>query len=146
MVHLRTNFNEILIEIPTFSFRKIHLTMSSGRWWPFCRGLNVLISVLGNRATMTGEWNIILQKEHVWTLPALGVKTWYACWWPAEMPTLPSGNTEHLSLRYRFWLQNTERNFAIPWNTDLGCRIQSTNHTRYFVKQIFSLQWNECKS
>ena len=38
-----TNFSEMLIEIPTFSFKKIHLTMSFGKWRPFCLGLNVLI-------------------------------------------------------------------------------------------------------
>ena len=39
---LGTNFSEILIEIHTFSFKKIHLKMSSGKWRPFCLGLNVL--------------------------------------------------------------------------------------------------------
>ena len=39
---LGTNFSEMLIEIHTFSFKKIHLKMSSGKWWPFCLGLNVL--------------------------------------------------------------------------------------------------------
>ena len=39
---LGTNFNEIFIEIHTFSFKKIHLKMSSGKWRPFCLGLNVL--------------------------------------------------------------------------------------------------------
>ena len=43
---LGTNFNEILIEIYTFSFRKMHLKMSSAKWHPFCLGLNVLIYVL----------------------------------------------------------------------------------------------------
>ena len=38
---LGTNFCEILIEIHTFSFMKIHLKMS-GKWRPFCLGLNVL--------------------------------------------------------------------------------------------------------
>ena len=33
---LRTNFSEILIEIHTFSFRKMHLKMSSGKWRPQC--------------------------------------------------------------------------------------------------------------
>ena len=42
---LGTNFSEILIEILTFSFKKIHLQMSSGKWWPFCLCLNVLTSV-----------------------------------------------------------------------------------------------------
>ena len=36
------NFNAIFIEIHTFSFTKIHLKMSSGKWRPFCLGLNVL--------------------------------------------------------------------------------------------------------
>ena len=39
---LGTNFNEILIEIHTFSFKKIHLKMSSAKWRPFCLGPNVL--------------------------------------------------------------------------------------------------------
>ena len=39
---LGTNFNEILIEILTFSFKKMRLKVSSGKWRPFCLGLNVL--------------------------------------------------------------------------------------------------------
>ena len=40
---LGTNFSEILIEIHTFSFKEMHLKMSSGKWRPFCPGcLNVL--------------------------------------------------------------------------------------------------------
>ena len=42
--HLATNFSEILIEIHTFSFKKMHLKMSSGEWWPFCLSLNVLMA------------------------------------------------------------------------------------------------------
>ena len=37
-----TNFSEILIKIHTFSFKKMHLKMSSAKRWPFCLGLNVL--------------------------------------------------------------------------------------------------------
>ena len=40
---LGTNFSEILIEIHIFSFKKMHLKMSSGKWRPFCLGLIVLI-------------------------------------------------------------------------------------------------------
>ena len=39
---LGTNFSEMLIEIHTFSFKEIQLKMSSGKWRPFCLGLNVL--------------------------------------------------------------------------------------------------------
>ena len=37
-----TNFGEILIEIHTFSFKKMHFKMSSVKWRPICFGLNVL--------------------------------------------------------------------------------------------------------
>ena len=40
---LETNFSEILIEIHTFSFKKMCLKMSSGKCWPSCLGLNVLM-------------------------------------------------------------------------------------------------------
>ena len=39
---LETNFSEISIEIYTFSFKKMHLKMSSGKCRPSCLGLNVL--------------------------------------------------------------------------------------------------------
>ena len=41
---LGTNFSEILIEIETFSFNKMHLKISSGKWRPSCLGLNVLMN------------------------------------------------------------------------------------------------------
>ena len=42
----RTNFSEILIGIQTFSFKKMHLKMSSAKCRPFGLGLNVLRSVV----------------------------------------------------------------------------------------------------
>ena len=39
---LGTNFNEIVFKIHTSSFKNIHLKMASGKWRPFCLGLNVL--------------------------------------------------------------------------------------------------------
>ena len=53
---LGTNFGEILMEIYKFSLKKMHLKMSSGKWWPFCLGLNVL---RGNPCTImltTTQW------------------------------------------------------------------------------------------
>ena len=44
---LGTNFSEILLEIHAFSFKKMHLKMSSGKWRPFCLGLKVLMGLLG---------------------------------------------------------------------------------------------------
>ena len=39
---LGKNLSEILIEIHAFSFKKMHLKTSSGKWPPSCLGLNVL--------------------------------------------------------------------------------------------------------
>ena len=43
---LGINFSEILIAINTFSFKKMHLKMSSAKWRLFRLGLNVLRSLL----------------------------------------------------------------------------------------------------
>ena len=42
---LGANFSEILIEIHTFSFKKMHFKMLSGSWGPSCLCLIVLIAV-----------------------------------------------------------------------------------------------------
>ena len=42
IIPLQTNFNEILIEIHKFSFKKIPFKMPSGKWRPFRLGLHVL--------------------------------------------------------------------------------------------------------
>ena len=39
---LGTNISEILCKHHVFSYKKMHLKMSSGKWRPFCLGLNVL--------------------------------------------------------------------------------------------------------
>ena len=52
---LGTSFSEILSEICTFSFEKMHLKMLSEKWQPFCLGLNVL--------TNWGTYNFINRKN-----------------------------------------------------------------------------------
>ena len=39
---LGTKFNQNSIKIHTLPFKEMHLKMSSGKWWPFCLGRNVL--------------------------------------------------------------------------------------------------------
>ena len=63
MRNLGTDFSEILSEIYTFSFKKIHLKMSSGKWHPFCLGLNVLTYFLTKIANVT--YCIILAISHI---------------------------------------------------------------------------------
>ena len=45
--HVRTKFSETLIKMQHFSFTKIHLKISSGKWRPFCLDLNVLMVFTG---------------------------------------------------------------------------------------------------
>ena len=45
IIPLETNFSEIWTEILMFSFKKMRLKMSSGKWWPSCLSLNVLNSI-----------------------------------------------------------------------------------------------------
>ena len=55
---LGTNFSEISSEIHAFSFKKMHLKMSSAKWRPFCLGFNVLsgfICILGKESSITGR-------------------------------------------------------------------------------------------
>ena len=48
-----TTFSEILIGIHRFSFKKIHLKMSSAKWRPFGLGLNVLTDGLARSVCST---------------------------------------------------------------------------------------------
>ena len=48
-----TNFNEILIEIHTFQFKKMHLKMSSTKWRPFCQIIQSLHLIFSKWDTET---------------------------------------------------------------------------------------------
>ena len=66
---LGTNFSEILIEILIFSFKKMHLKVSSTKRRPFCLGLNVLIYPcdMSDRLDVTSV-NILKTDLHFWVL------------------------------------------------------------------------------
>ena len=59
---LETNFNEILIGIYTFSFKKMHLKVSSGKCRPFFLGLNVLILDVPPDHVDQFEWRHMVDK------------------------------------------------------------------------------------
>ena len=60
---LGTNFSEILVEIKTFSFKKMRLKVSSVKWRPCCLGLNVGLNVAPH-AFNTQRWPETLQIIH----------------------------------------------------------------------------------
>ena len=57
--HLGTYFSEILIKICTFSFKKMHLKMLSGKWWPFCLNLIVLTQVIPDTKMVWHGWRLL---------------------------------------------------------------------------------------
>ena len=57
---LGTYFSEILIEIPTFSLKKICLKISSAKCRPFCLGLNVLTQDCDNYGVLANSNGVIL--------------------------------------------------------------------------------------
>ena len=59
---LVTNFSEILSEIHTFSFKKMHLNMSSGKCRPFCVGLNVLTSSSDTNYAQKNDHNCVITR------------------------------------------------------------------------------------
>ena len=64
IVPLGTNFIEISSKIHIFSFKKMYLKMSSGKWQPFCLSLNVLRgngSILLDCYTIHVRWLLACQ-------------------------------------------------------------------------------------
>ena len=65
---LGTNSSEILIGIQIFSFKKMSLKMSSGKWRPFCLGLNVITKHNKTKQSVnhvhnSGDVLYLIQKE-----------------------------------------------------------------------------------
>ena len=62
---LGTNSSQIVIGIQTFSFKKMHLKVSSAKWRPFCLGFNVLSNAellsAGSSGTNFNEYLIEIQ-------------------------------------------------------------------------------------
>ena len=79
---LGTNFSEILIEILTFSIKKMRLKVSSVKRRPFCLGLNVLTVLL-----LTGAHGLLpicvplYSNEHAIFACRLALFGWSKCCW-----------------------------------------------------------------
>ena len=84
---LGTNFSEILIGIQTFSFKKMHLKMSSARWRPFCLGLNVLTVIHSlDTSEHWQKWKAIVKQYFASTVE-------------------PPGKARKVSLKLQNWVQ-----------------------------------------
>ena len=92
-----TNFSEILSEIHTFSFKKIHRKMLSTKWQQFCLHLNVLTLIMLNLYEKT--WKYIWISHNSLTLKHLrslnftskddkfihsAYSQYHSYWWPGD--------------------------------------------------------------
>ena len=97
------NFSEILIEILAFSFKKIHLKMSAGKWRPFCFDLNVLSQVtsfmqLGMLCPQTPVW----EREDPYRYPTL-VAIWCSLTFGQSKFRAPWSSTRRCSGKVEEW-------------------------------------------
>ena len=73
-----TNFSEILIEIITFSLKKMRLKVSSAKWRPCCLGLNVLTPACISNEIHYNVWDEItypFPNFNVCTVEVLGMES-----------------------------------------------------------------------
>ena len=139
----RTHFSEIVSKIHTFSFKKIHLKMSSGKWQPCCLGLRVYSMVYAHNQYIL--WWPFTLNENFYShcnLMLLSVyftlqKTWLLMSWRHKEPghqqpwywpnstwnisvSVPGGVSEAVCLVYGDWsalLQNPLGNFLLVAGT-----------------------------
>ena len=83
---LGTNFSEIVSEIHSFSFKKMHLKMSSAKWCLFCLGLNELTHWPLNK--MAAKFQIITKSNFInenwlrkWPDTEQAVSHYFKQWW-----------------------------------------------------------------
>ena len=98
---LGTSGSGILIGIQTFSFRKMHLKISSAKWRPFCLDLNVLIDILTMYATSprTAGWLGIFRSH------GTGIRSQTRNTWQSQLKSLERRVDAELSanLAYILW-------------------------------------------
>ena len=75
---LGTNFSAILSKIHAFSFKKMHLKMSSAKWRPFCLGPNMMMlccleTYQGSPAShlRIGDHNVDKAGQYPHTMPSI---------------------------------------------------------------------------
>ena len=83
---LGTNFSEISIGIQRFSFKKMHLNMSSAKWRPFCLALNVLswaYIILLKFGAWISNYKIHFDMDVI-TYPCTSQSYVWCCWCPGS--------------------------------------------------------------
>ena len=116
---LGTNFSEILIEIQTFSLKKIHLKMSSANCCSFRLGLNVLRS--GEIPTGTRSLFVINSSEWQDSIP---LYFWNISFIVARIHISSDefthfGTKYEMMPRFNLWLKRCIVSYFVPKHTNL---------------------------
>ena len=115
---LGTNFSDFLSEIRVFSFKKMHLKMSSGKWRPSCLGLSVLTIVRLNALLCTRQ---IVLLYHIYDI----IFYKFICSPNVAILNLPSKFSSAFSLMKMF-------EFQLKFHWRLFPRVQSTISQHWF--------------
>ena len=130
---LRTNFSEISIAIHAFSFKKIHVKMSSAKWRLFRLGLNVLI------LTMIVQWNHnLLMSRMLSCHGTCKIVVWFLC----------HAKANHISL-YKIWIMISHTICEIIslfighqiYHTATESRNQTPRYISHALLSLFLWQW-----
>ena len=93
---LGTNFSEMLIKIHILSFKKMHFKWSSGKWQPFCPGLNVL-KRMGEAFTAVNEiFKLEPWPTYTWIYD--GYTYVFCCTWVVKGNSMLSFKQAHIKL------------------------------------------------
>ena len=145
---LGTNFSEILIAIQTFSLKKMHLKMLSGKCRPFCLGLNVLKPSYLSARDLSMLWSVLDRWCFGWD--------WGCSTWVYRLQLQNSGFTKacdsiigklypstfsHTNIYINIYNKSGKQNsLIILWyyRTFLPCRNTMTQVVYYFYTYQFS--------
>ena len=119
---LGTNFNEILIGVQTFSFKKMHLKMSSAKWRPFCLGLNVLKSHIWGPYILRSEQNGYCFADHIFK--CISLKEEVCILFVIPLKFITRGPNDNISS----WIQVT------VWHLDTWTNVDEILNLKWLIK------------
>ena len=146
---LGTNFSDILIGNQTFSFKKMHLKMSSAKWRPFCLGLNVLqswdntmVADLVARASVVMASTKIGLSESTTSSCCRSIPATHGRWNDSRQGSAESG------IVLSPWVAGIDLPQYIKPVLDKGFElpVQSVPRTDIKAKYIFYVSWNKFSS
>ena len=123
---LWTNFSELVIEIKTFSFKEMHVKMSSAMCRPLCLGFNVLIYCILNtlRPGQDGRhfandiFKWIFWNENTWILIKISLKFVYK----GQINNIPA------LVQIMAWRRPGDKPLSEPMMVSLPTHICVTRH------------------